>query len=432
MTSRRRVPLLAATLPVLLVLLVTALTGAAPTTGAPRSAPLVAVAATVDPVLAAAGDIACDPVNPNNVNGGGSGKNCEFRATSDLLLDPSVSRVAVLGDGAYRCGSLGSYQGSYAPTWGRVLGKTRPSPGNHDYYTSSPVAATGCTPANAGAAGYFAYFGAQAGERGKGWYSYDLGTWHVVVLNSNCSKVGGCTATSAQGRWLAADLASHPRACTLAYWHHPLFASVRGTASTKPLWQLLYAARADVVLNGHVHWYERMMPLDPNGVVDPARGMREFIVGTGGEDHQADPAARSSATEVLDNTSFGVLRLTLRPGRYSWRFAPAVGSTFTDSGSQSCQIVGGDRVAPTRPTGVTVTATSRTSVRLAWDRSTDDVRLTGYRVLRDGVPVAWSQTTSGRDARVGPGTSHTYTVQSFDRAGNYSTASAPLVVTTPR
>jgi hypothetical protein len=222
----------------------------------------------------------------------------------------------------YPDGTLSQFTSCYEPTWGQHKTRTRPTPGNHEYRTP-------------GAAGYFDYFGAAAGERGKGYYSYELEGWHIVVLNSNCSKVGGCGAGSAQEQWLRADLAAHPSDCTLAYWHHPLFSSTRSdsTRTVQPLWQALYEAGADVVLNGHAHSYERFAAQNPVGQADP-RGLTQFVVGTGGASHR-DFATAEPNSIVRDNTTFGVLEMTLLPSGYTWEFKPAGGS-FTDAGSGAC------------------------------------------------------------------------------------------------
>src|SRR5206468_6721592 len=172
--------------------------------------------------------------------------------------------VLALGDNAYGSGSPTEYATRYAPTWGTQAFRTRPVAGNHDYDTP-------------GAAGYFGYFGAAAGQPGAGYYSYDLGAWHLVALNSNCTDAGGCAAGSPQEQWLRADLAAHPAACTLAYWHHPLFSSGDNAfPDVRPFWDALYAARADVVLSGHDHFYERFAPQRPDSTADE-QGVRQFI-----------------------------------------------------------------------------------------------------------------------------------------------------------
>jgi hypothetical protein len=277
-----------------------------------------------DPVVAAAGDIACDPSSPGYNGGAGVDDECHQQATSDLLLSLAPDRVLSLGDNQYSDGAEDKYKLSYDSTWGRLKDITSPTPGNHEYHT-------------AGAAGYFGYFQSAAGDPAKGYYSYDLGTWHVVVLNSNCSDVGGCEAGSAQDQWLRADLASHPTSCTLAYWHHPRFSSGPhgDNMAVLPFWQSLYEAGADVVLNGHDHDYERFALQAPDGTPDLARGIREFVVGTGGRNHYVltNPV---STSEVFNGDTFGVLELTLHPTGYEWRFVPEAGQTFTDSGSGTC------------------------------------------------------------------------------------------------
>ena len=260
-------------------------------------------------VLIAAGDIAA----------------CGSRGDEETaaLLDEIDGTIATLGDHVYPDGTAKEFARCYARSWGRHKDRTRPSPGNHEYKT-------------AGAAGYFGYFGAAAGQSGQGYYSYDLGAWHIVVLNSNCAAVGGCAAGSAQERWLRADLAAHPRDCTLAYWHHPLFSSGQhgNQTAVRPFWQALYEAGADVVLGGHDHSYERFDPQNPSGAAD-ARGIREFVVGTGGASHYGFSTIRPNSV-VRNSDTFGVLKLTLHATGYDWEFVPAAGQTFTDRGSGAC------------------------------------------------------------------------------------------------
>jgi hypothetical protein len=240
------------------------------------------------------------------------------------LLDQVSGTVMAVGDLAYPDGSKENFD-CYDKTWGRAKARTRPAPGNHEFHSS------GATP-------YFDYFGAAAGDPKTGYYSYDLGKWHIIVLNSECVAVGGCEAGSPQEKWLRADLAAHPVACTLAYWHKPLFSSggAHGNDLTlKPLFQALYDANADVVVNGHDHDYERFAPQDPEGAADPKRGIREFVAGTGGKNHRpfGEPKPNS---ELRDATAFGVLKLTLKANSYDWQFIPEAGKSFTDSGSGTC------------------------------------------------------------------------------------------------
>lgn len=232
--------------------------------------------------------------------------------------------MVTLGDNVYDKGTAREFADCYGPTWGRHLGRTRPAPGNHDYGNGRAVA-------------YFDYFGTAAGEPGKGWYSFDLGGWHLVALNSNCAAAGGCGPGSEQERWLRADLAAHPRTCTLAYWHHARFSSgLHGDNDvTEGLWRALHEAGADVVLTGHDHDYERFAPLAPDGRPDAA-GIRQFVVGTGG---RSPYPFRSPVpgSEVRHAAGYGILRLTLKDKGYSWRFLPVDGSTFADSGEAACR-----------------------------------------------------------------------------------------------
>ena len=242
------------------------------------------------------------------------------------LLDGIDGTVFALGDNAYPNGSAEDFDECYDPTWGRFKDRTKPVPGNHEYETP-------------GAEGYFEYFGSVAGDPEKGYYSYDVGEWHVVALNSSCREIGGCGADSPQVRWLEADLAANrDKACTLAYFHYPLFNSgQRGTYPNfvKELWDVLYAENADVVLSAHDHNYQRFAPQDPDGVADPARGIRQFVVGSGGGGlYEIEAPAANS--EVFNDDTYGVLKLTLRAAGYDWRFVPVEGGKFEDSGSARC------------------------------------------------------------------------------------------------
>jgi hypothetical protein len=241
------------------------------------------------------------------------------------LLEKIPGTVMAVGDLAYPSGTKEQFDNCYDKTWGRVKSRTHPAAGNHEFHSAA------ATP-------YFEYFGVLAGDPKIGYYSYELGQWHIIVLNSECKDVGGCDAGSPQEKWLRADLAGHPVACTLAYWHKPLFSSggAHGNDPTvKPLFQALYDANADVVVGGHDHDYERFAPQDPEGASDPKRGIREFVAGTGGKNHRpfGEPKPNS---EVRDATAFGVLKLTLKPNGYDWQFIPEPGKSFTDSGSGKC------------------------------------------------------------------------------------------------
>ena len=294
-------------------------------------------ASASDPVLMAAGDIACDPLSSSFNGGLGTSGSCRQRAVSDLVLsDPDVDAVAALGDIQYYCGGAAAFAASYDLSWGRFRSLTRPAVGNHEYISDpGTTPATDCDTTGR-AAGYFGYFGAAAGTPGQGWYSYDLGSWHVIALNSNCGDAGGCGAGSAQDTWLQADLAAHPATCTLAYWHIPLWSSGgRAAPNSATFTSRLYAAGADVVLAGHDHVYERFAPQNPAGQPDPARGIRAFVVGTGGANHTTITTVAANS-EVRDAATFGVLRLVLHPTGYDWRFVPEAGKTFTDAGTAAC------------------------------------------------------------------------------------------------
>jgi acid phosphatase type 7 len=274
--------------------------------------------------IAAAGDISCDPGASAAARNRGFNNVCRERSTADLLVKGRYAAVLPLGDIQYENGELANFRDAYDPTWGRLKRITYPVPGNHEYGTSR-------------ATGYFTYFGARAGVPTKGYYSFDVGGWHLVALNSNCGAVGGCSQSSPQGRWLRADLAANPASCTLAYWHHPRFTSGLHGNDTRfdGFWRILYAANADVVLVGHDHHYERFAPQTPAARGDPKRGIREFVVGTGGRSHYPSATIRANS-EVRNSNTFGVLALTLRANSYDWRFVPEAGKTFTDVGSGSC------------------------------------------------------------------------------------------------
>ena len=244
-------------------------------------------------------------------------------ATAELL-EANPGTVMALGDLAYPNGAKEDFK-CYDKTWGRVKDRTRPAVGNHEFHSI-------------GASYYFQYFGSAAGDPKTGYYSYDLGTWHIVVLNSECTAVGGCGAGSPEEKWLRADLAEHPSGCTLAYFHKPRFSSGLNHGNDPEagaFWQALYDYNAELILNGHDHDYERFAPQDPNGNTDPKRGIREFVVGTGGKNLR-EFGIHKSNSEVRNNNSFGVLKLTLKATGYDWKFIPAAGKKFTDSGSGTC------------------------------------------------------------------------------------------------
>lgn len=253
-----------------------------------------------DPVLVGAGDIA------------NSGSGDSATAT---LLDGITGTVFTTGDNVYENGTAGEFSSYYAPTWGRHKARTKPAPGNHEYNTS-------------GATGYFGYFGVPS------YYSYDLGNWHVVSLNSNIAM----TAGSAQERWLRTDLAASAKPCTLAYWHHPLYTSSADHApstGTRPLYQALYDYNADVVVWGHNHVYERFGPMNANGVADASRGLRSFVAGMGGASHYTFGTIQANS-EARNADTYGLLKFTLHATGYDWQFVPVAGKTYSDSGTGGC------------------------------------------------------------------------------------------------
>jgi hypothetical protein len=263
-----------------------------------------------DPVIAGAGDIAyCG--NDND------------EATAQLL-DNIPGTVFTLGDNVYPDGAYTDFVNCYGPTWGREKPRTLPVAGNHEYAT---------TPGD----GYFSYFGAAAGQAGKGYYDYTVGAWHVIVLNSNCSAVGGCGAGSPEEQWLRKVLAASPADCTVAMWHHPRFSSgsTHGSDATfQAFWQALYDYGADVVLNGHEHVYERFGFQTADGTADAVYGLRQFTVGTGGRSSYSFATALPNS-EVRARP-YGVLKMTLHADSYDWEFIPVAGQTFTDHGTSAC------------------------------------------------------------------------------------------------
>jgi hypothetical protein len=287
------------------------------TVPAPAHAAWAMPAAAGSVTLVGAGDIAL------------CGSNTRDSATALLVstvLSADATAVAfTAGDNVYPDGSSNWYAMCYAPTWGNFRSRTRPVPGNHDYYN------------NPTGAGYFGYFGAQAGPAGRGWYRFDVGTWRVYALTSECVRGSRCYLN--QYRWLRADLVNSPHKCVLALWHRPRFSSGSGHGSSTrmaPVFKLLYNKGAEIVLSGHDHDYERFAPTDPLGSPDPARGLRQWVVGTGGASLYPFLSAALPASEVRNSTSHGVLRLDLRSGGYDWQFIPIAGDTFTDSGSGTC------------------------------------------------------------------------------------------------
>jgi acid phosphatase type 7 len=267
------------------------------------------------PVLLAAGDIAeCDHQGDE--------------ATARILAEYPDAIIAPLGDLAYPQGTAAEFEDCYGPSWGQFKDRTRPATGNHDHSTTN-------------AQGYWDYFGAVGGPYDRYYYSYDFGAWHVVVLNSDCWRIDGCGLDDPQGKWLRQDLQRHEALCTLAYWHRPPFSSGRygdakDTARVRPLWQAVVAEGVDLVLTGHEHSYERFAPMDGEGQRDDEKGVRLIVAGTGGGNLRTFKYDPTPTTEIRNDDTWGVLKLTLKPAGYDWEFLPVEGETFTDSGSGTC------------------------------------------------------------------------------------------------
>jgi len=274
-----------------------------------------------DPIVMAAGDIICDSLTTTSTA-------CQQMAVSQVVVNQMPDAALILGDLCHTP-STNCFDNYYAPSWGRLFSISHPITGNHEYLV-------------AGAIYYFDYWNGvgnadgPAGNRSQGYYSYDIGSWHIIALNSQCSQAGGCNAGSPQYIWLQQDLQNHTNICTLAYYHIPVFSSGgRANNNMKQIYTLLYDNNVEVVLNGHDHIYERFASQDPNGLADPLRGIREFIVGTGGANHTSIATIQPNS-EARNVDTFGALKLTLHPNGYDWQFMPVPGKTFTDSGTAFC------------------------------------------------------------------------------------------------
>jgi hypothetical protein len=296
-----------------------------------------------DPVIETAGDIACN--QGLTANQAGNPAMCRQMDTSNILYPGPLTAVLSLGDTQYETNNSQEFMGLHAfnDTWGRIKLVIYPTIGNHEYQDSEP---------GGPAFGYFNYFGAGAAHSGGNstvsWYSFDIGRWHVLSLNANCGVVsgdlggGGCSVGSAQEAWVRSDLAAHAKGsangpgCIMAFWHEPLFASDHSSVNAQmaTIWQDLMSARADVVLTGHEHSYERFVPQNASGGAISG-GITEFIVGTGGY-NLANPFNRAPNSVAAFNAPFGVLRMTLHPGSYDWQFLPIPGSSYSDAGAAAC------------------------------------------------------------------------------------------------
>jgi acid phosphatase type 7 len=308
---------------------------AEPSSGAAVSSPTESPAAAPSPsaveestvpayVIAAAGDIACDPTNEYFRRGRGTARWCRQEDTANLVREIDPDMVVPLGDTQYDEGTLAQYRSSYAASWGKFKSITYPVLGNHEYYDGKP-------------SGYFDYFGPQAGDAYRGWYSMNRAGWHLMILNSNCTYEVDCRPGSAQYEWLEQDLASNASTCQVAFMHHPLFSSgPHGSErSVTPLWRVLREAGVELVLVAHEHIYERFAKQNADGERDPD-GIRQITVGTGGAEHYW--VERRKANSIKSNAkTFGVLKLSLSASSYEWRFMGVGRRAFTDSGTDVCR-----------------------------------------------------------------------------------------------
>jgi len=300
-----------------------------------------------DLTIAAAGNIACDP-NQAGYNGGdGTPNSCHMKYTSNILVSRNYDAVLGLGDNQYICGGHGGYNQSYDPTWGRVYDKTYPVPGDKEYRnTNNSPSGTDCEPPPNLAEGFQAYFsgapGPAPGSAGDFWYSFDLGDWHIVALNSACGMgvvLPECGVGSAQLNWLINDLANSNQDCTLAFFHHPRFSSGKhgNDADTAAFWNAMHDDGVELVLNAHDHTYERFLAQDPQQNRDRAGGIVQFVVGSGGHSHESFPPGAAEPNSAVRNaTTFGILELTLRASSWRAEFVPEAGSTFTDTAKGNC------------------------------------------------------------------------------------------------
>jgi acid phosphatase type 7 len=410
----------------------------------------LALSTATDPVVAAVGDMACDPLAPEFNGGNGTSLNCHQDAVRSLLSAIKPVALLGLGDMQYEDGQYGKYVGgvvngttvkpcpnnvatcvvpaSYDPSFGSLKAVTYPTPGGgHD--------------AN-GASGYYRYFGANAGPNANTtWYSLNIGSWHIVSLNANCPQVSGhlgvneCAAGSEQETWLKNDLAASNKPCSIMFVHYPRWNAGEFADNTTylPLLQDFYNAGGDLLLAGHDHDYQRYAPQDPNGNRDPAKGVTEIVVGTGGKNHNPSqyPLDTTHANLLVSNMdTFGVLKLTLHEGSYDFAFVPEVGKTFTDAGQDiPCHNTtdAPPDTPPTAPQNVTATAAG-TTVTVRWTASsdTDQTRVAGYKVYRNGVQIAQLGATvlTYNDSNLASGTTFAYTVRAFDSGGNQSILSA--------
>lgn len=343
-----------------------------PTAATPDGPALAAAVGADDPVVLAVGDLTCGTGSPASLP-------CNDEAVAAVVSQVNPATLLLLGDIQYENATLSDFNTYYHPSWGSFKPITYPAPGNHEYQTT-------------GAKGYFDYFNGvgvqsgQAGDRSRGYYSYNLGTWHLIALNSTCAQIGGCGAGSPQEQWLRADLAANPNACTVAYWHHPRFSSGGhgNNSSMQAIWQALYDNAADLVLAGHDHVFERFAPQTAAGGMDNASGVGSFVVGTGGREKDGFSTIRANS-QLRSRTSFGALKLTLHPDSYDWEFVPIAGDPLVDSGTAACRTA--QQPPPPPPTQTTLTILSSADTYSFKDKSgTNYGKATA--LLVDGSPAA--------------------------------------------
>jgi acid phosphatase type 7 len=382
-------------------------------------------AAAADPVIAAAGDIACDPSDSGYNGGAGTATRCRQRATSNLLVGAGLQWVLPLGDIQYDSASTENIMAVYHPTWGRVKSISRPVIGNHEGSGND----------------YYDYFNGEgvtdgpAGPRGKGWYSFNVGSWHMVALNTNCNRVG-CGAGSEQEQWLRADLAAYRTSCILAYSHHARYSSGHDGNNTvlQPLWEALDDAGAELLLSGHSHNYERIAPLDRNGDLNQANGIRQWVVGTGGAFFTGGLDSLIPHSQVAQNDTFGVLFLTLHPTGYSWEFRPEAGKTWTDTGTAGCR---GAPPPPPRPPAPTLTDTdpdspaNHNSPMVKGSAAAGSMVRLYTNAACSGSPVASGSSAAfaapGLPVSVADGSSTTFYATATNAAGNTSVCSSTSI-----
>jgi acid phosphatase type 7 len=409
---------------------------------------------TTSVTLVGAGDIANCTHNNDEATAQLLGSTLRSLTPDGSLPPPEQARVLAMGDNAYPRGTRAQfancydnyrltdgspYDSSRPAWWGQYKDRTMPVLGNHEYMNSDDPSIASKP--------YFDYFSAnqlvgfkepaapvpndpnnnQFGFTfGKGYYSYDLGSWHIVALNSNCEKVGGCSETSPQGQWLQQDLTAHPAQCTLTYFHHPLHATGTGTRTpnVKPFWDMLYSSGADVILSGHAHRYERHAPRNPDGQLDPTNGIRQFVVGTGGEPggSEIDTTQVPNYQEPLDIVqigTFGIIKLDLGADSYSWEFVPIAGQTFTDSGSGQCHGApsGADTTSPdtTIDSGPSGTVNTRSAT---FTFSSSEAGSTFECSLDNAGIAAFSACSSPKKYTGLANGNHTFYVRATDAAGN--------------